>query len=252
MMTGHAYARALRGHLLLAAALIKLMTEQMPGCLTDISVEKLQDVHMLIMEGPCDSEMLLSTQSVIQLTYILETLLPTWDLKVVPGSCGLNTRGMLRLLIYAERTGDWDLHLYCVARMIPIFHASGYLAYARSSRRYLDPMKTLLDIMQPAQFKKLTKNGYFTIRRCHRFWSGNFTDQTIEQVLMRQLKAPGVWLMAEASPQAYKQSLFTSFLEVYLSAKRWRASVEYMPILGINTMTYEPPQRPFFIHVHCN
>lgn len=29
------------------------------------------------------------------------------------------------------------------------------------------------------------------IRRSHRFWSGIFTDQTNEQVLMRNLKAPG-------------------------------------------------------------
>ena len=75
--------------------------------------------------------------------------------------------------------------------MIPTFHASGHLAYARSARRYLDSMKMLPDQMQPKQFKRLTEEGYFTIRRSRRFWSGNFTDQTIEQLLMRQLKSPG-------------------------------------------------------------
>ena len=49
----------------------------------------------------------------------------------------------------------------------------------------------LPDIMSVDQFRKLSEGGYFTIRRSHRFWSGNFTDQTIEQFLMRQLKAPG-------------------------------------------------------------
>ena len=52
-------------------------------------------------------------------------------------------------------------------------------------------MKMLPDQMQPKQLKRLSEEGYFTIRRSHRFWSGNFTDQTIEQLLMRQLKAPG-------------------------------------------------------------
>ena len=52
-------------------------------------------------------------------------------------------------------------------------------------------MKMLQDQMQPEQFKRLSEEGYFTIRRSHRFWSGNFTDQTIEQLLTRQLKAPG-------------------------------------------------------------
>ena len=29
---------------------------------------------------------------------------------------------MMRLFIYAERTGDLELHLHCVEKMIPIFH----------------------------------------------------------------------------------------------------------------------------------
>ena len=45
--------------------------------------------------------------------------------------------------------------------------------------------------MSQDQFTKFTSGGYFTIRRNSKFWSGNFTDQTIEQVLMRMLKAPG-------------------------------------------------------------
>ena len=32
---------------------------------------------------------------------------------------------------------------------------------------------------------------YWTIRRSHRFWSGGFTHQTIEQVLMRMFKVRG-------------------------------------------------------------
>ena len=51
---------------------------------------------------------------------------------------------VIRLFMRAERTGDWNLHLY-----------------------------------------------YFTIRRTERFWGGNFSDQTIEQGLMRLLKTSG-------------------------------------------------------------
>ena len=98
---------------------------------------------------------------------------------------------MIRLFIYAERTGDFDLHLYCVQKMILIFHASGHLNYAKSSRRYLDSMRELPNIMSENQYRAYTQKGYFTIRRSHRFWSGIFTDQTIEQTLMRSIKAPG-------------------------------------------------------------
>ena len=83
------------------------------------------------------------------------------------------------------------MHLYCISEIIPIFHAAGHLAYARSTRRYLDCMKELPNLLGPNEFQKLTEKGYFTIRRSDRFWSGNFTDQTIEQVLMRMLKTQG-------------------------------------------------------------
>jgi predicted phosphodiesterase len=52
-------------------------------------------------------------------------------------------------------------------------------------------MKKLPDIMSHSQFQKFTENGYFTIRRTDKFCAGNFTDQTIEQILMRMIKAPG-------------------------------------------------------------
>lgn len=101
---------------------------------------------------------------------------------------------MIRILLFfirAERTGDWELHLYCIVKMIPIFHAGGHTAYAKSARLYLDQMKELQSIMSESQYKKFTSEGYWTIRRPDRFWCGVFTDQTIEQILMRMLKARG-------------------------------------------------------------
>ena len=49
----------------------------------------------------------------------------------------------------------------------------------------------LPQIMSEAEFAKYTSRGYCTIRRSHRFWSGIFADQTIEQMLMRMLKTRG-------------------------------------------------------------
>ena len=45
--------------------------------------------------------------------------------------------------------------------------------------------------MPSDEYKLFTENGYFTIRRQHTFWGGNFSDQTIEQFLMRTLKTSG-------------------------------------------------------------
>ena len=75
--------------------------------------------------------------------------------------------------------------------MIPLFHAAGHLAYAKSARLYLDQMRELEKKMSPEQFAKFAGRGFFTIRRADGFWSGNFTDQVIEQDLMRLVKTSG-------------------------------------------------------------
>ena len=93
--------------------------------------------------------------------------------------------------IRAEHTGDWSLHLFSVSQMIPVLHAGGHTAYAKSSRLHLQHMKELPNIMDETTYNKYTTYGYWTLRRSHMFWSGIFTDQTIEQVLMRMLKTHG-------------------------------------------------------------
>ena len=52
-------------------------------------------------------------------------------------------------------------------------------------------MKDLKDIISAEQYHNFTERGFFTIRRTEKLWSGNFTDQTIEQDLMRMLKTAG-------------------------------------------------------------
>ena len=204
MLIGHAYSRALRGHFLVAAALTQLMIEQRPGCLTGVNTQRLKHLHSLPLEGSCDDNVLLNTRAASQLTHILADLSADLEAESRTGKLWinyLNNIRVLRLFIYAERTGDWDLHLYCVAHMILIFHSPGHFAYARSARRYMDAMKDLPNIIRPDQYLQFTTEGFFTIRRSHRFWIGNFSDQTIKQVLMRQLKssvglAHGRWLTA--------------------------------------------------------
>ncbi|KYM95812.1 hypothetical protein ALC62_13539 [Cyphomyrmex costatus] len=69
---------------------------------------------------------------------------------------------IVKRFIEAERCGNWELHLKCVRDMIPYFHASGHYLYAKS-----------------------------TIRRTNKYWSGIWSDMTIEQVLMRSMKSSG-------------------------------------------------------------
>lgn len=45
--------------------------------------------------------------------------------------------------------------------------------------------------MDPVEYKKFTDDGFFTSRRSNIYWSGIFSDQTIEQTLMRAMSVEG-------------------------------------------------------------
>jgi hypothetical protein len=70
----------------------------------------------------------------------------------------------MRDFIRAERCGDWKLHLATIRKMLPYFHASAHLAYAKCAHLYLQQMSTLEEKMLPKEFEAFTSKGYFTVR----------------------------------------------------------------------------------------
>lgn len=144
----------------------------------------------MLISQECQKEDLLHEHTVHQLTQILDDLQQDLSRATRTGKLWIQYLEMIRILllfIRAERTDDWELHIFCVSKMIPVLHTGGHTAYVKSSCLYLQQMKTLNALMAPDQYRKYTFNGFWTIRRSDRFWSGGFTDQTIEQVLMRML-----------------------------------------------------------------
>lgn len=93
--------------------------------------------------------------------------------------------------LYAEKSGDWELHLKTIERMLPFFHATGHFRYAKSAQIYLSDLRALKTKMDSEECDKFTKNGFWIPRISDRFFSGIFTDQTIEQTLMRLMKSEG-------------------------------------------------------------
>ena len=84
-------------------------------------------------------------------------------------------------------------YIYTVyKKMISYFHAAGHLPYAKAARLYLQQIVALKQTMPVDEYAQFTEQGYFTIRRLDPFWSGNFSDQTIEQFLMRTIETAGV------------------------------------------------------------
>nr|CAI5839663.1 unnamed protein product [Callosobruchus analis] len=93
--------------------------------------------------------------------------------------------------IEAERTGNWELHLSTIERMLPFFHAAGHCNYASSARFYVQDMRQLDTKMNLREYRKFISNGYFTLRRSDKQWSAIWSDMTIEQTLMRSMKSTG-------------------------------------------------------------
>jgi len=71
---------------------------------------------------------------------------------------------ILRQFIYAERMGNWYLHLECVDKMIPFFHSTGHFQFAKSAHLYLQDMYQLEKHMHPGEFKKIFNEGYSQLK----------------------------------------------------------------------------------------
>lgn len=96
---------------------------------------------------------------------------------------------ILKMLIKAERLGNWSLHLNAVREMLPYFAAAGHNLYAKSARIYLQSMVDLEK--DHRDIHQRFKDGFHVGRRSNRSWAGLSTDLMIEQVLMRSLKTSG-------------------------------------------------------------
>ena len=190
MMKGKAYSRALRAHILTQAALNIIIVNELRDNLDE---EKLKLLYTSVLSNketpendPQDNTIPnISVQVNCWWTHLAEKdrTIKLWQVY----NSGVNA---IKLFLRAEKTGDWGLHLYSVQELLPFFHAAGHMPYAKSAHLYLQQMLELRNKMSTTDFENFTSKGYFTIRRSNRFWAGIFSDQTIEQWLMRQCKSP--------------------------------------------------------------
>ena len=97
---------------------------------------------------------------------------------------------VLKQFIPAERSGDWDIHLYALERMLNLFTATGHLNYAKCRRLHLQQIRNLNDT-KPWIYKCFKEKGYHTVRCSDQFWANLWTDLIIEQVMMHSLKKRG-------------------------------------------------------------
>lgn len=194
ILDGHQYSRALRAHILVLFTLVSSIFHKIKD--KDVAFTRNYWNFFILhyRSWPKNLEDFESQDFYQHVTEVFEKELQ--KIENVNPTCNLWVQycRMVFLLLdfmFAEKSGDWDLHLATVERMIPFFHASGRIHYAKSAQIYLDDMKKLKFDMNQREYERFTKGGYWTCRRVVKFFSGIFTDQTIEQTLMRILKIEG-------------------------------------------------------------
>lgn len=189
-LSGHAFSRSVRGHLLVQAALASFIFEKV-----ELSEDETSYLNNgLTTVGKENFHNYLANEKV---TNVKEKFLnaiekiekngPTSQLWVLY----FKLVTLMQQFIDAERSGNFQLHLQTVISMIPIFFASGHHLYGKACLLYVEQMLNLKEKMDIIEYDKFCKQGFFTIRRSNRFWCGIWSDLCIEQVLMRAMKCCG-------------------------------------------------------------
>ncbi|XP_045475385.1 uncharacterized protein LOC123686399 isoform X2 [Harmonia axyridis] len=186
MLTGHAYARALRAHIMSFTALgIIICRSLKPSDEFQDSIKKFfgtWDSEPPLLTD-CDDEPVITDmcERFVQQLAVMEKNGPTSKLWIQYFKSIIIALQFLE----AERLGNWELHLQSVKEMLPFFHASGHYPYAKYAQIYLQQMADLELIMDPGEYDEFTKEGFFTIRRSEKAWAGIWSDMVIEQTLNR-------------------------------------------------------------------
>jgi hypothetical protein len=199
MLTGKAFARAVRGHFLTEAALMVHLMNLVVDSDNSESDFSQEDMDYLIKfyhaveekqvgfsESRCSEAM---NKFISHLNNVKETLASrsrTAKLWLFYMDCVVTVKLFLR----AERTGDWNLHLIAVERMLNVLAATGHNHYAKCARLYLQLMHDL-PTSHPWLYEKFVNDNCHSVRRSDRFWAGLSTDLIIEQVMMRSIKDKG-------------------------------------------------------------
>ena len=183
MMHGKAVSRALRGNFLVDAALtVMMMKLLLPE--TDTSQSECQDWEKLdctdlaciqaayddALENGCEADDERTSVALLKVDSLLRDM--KMQLSHDSRTAKLWIQYMyhmetLRMFIRAERSGNWNLHLIAVSRMLNIFAATGHNQYAKCARMYLQIMLGLQET-HPWLHEQFMCNGYHAVRRSDR------------------------------------------------------------------------------------
>ncbi|KYN29124.1 hypothetical protein ALC57_01443, partial [Trachymyrmex cornetzi] len=184
MLSGKAYARAIRCHSLIRLALALLVLKDIE--FSDAENQILENVSLdenITEEILTDGQLNFLKQKFNQQLQELKENDPTAKLYVQY----FEMVSLLFQFIHAERSGDWNMHLNSIRKMIPFFITAGHFNYAKNSYIYLQDMYTISTKLNQENYHSYTDKGCFTLWRSQQFYSGIWSDMTIEQTYMRNI-----------------------------------------------------------------
>ena len=208
MLSGKAYSRATRGHLITAGALSAVLMLKIHDIEIDVDIDD-DDFQEQFHNAMSNNHCLLTLANFLDDVLAEKVTCNNISFQEYMISVSLRLREFEELhkenmtlklwlmyiemisivckFIKAQRTGNWLLHLEAVSEMLPFFASSGHYLYAKSSYFYLQSMRKLKDTNPKVH--EMFLNGHHVVRRSDSYWAGLSTDLVIEQELMRTLKA---------------------------------------------------------------
>lgn len=159
IISGDQYSRALLTHTLVLSALFwKIIKKWKSKYKTFGENIRLVENRSFLFTGEIDE--FRSDDIFIEIGEAIEQEME--DIEKGNLTCKLWIQNCRMVLIFidflsAEKMGDWDLHLECLERMLPIFHAIGYFSYAKCVAIHLHNMTNLKNSMDPKEFELFIK-----------------------------------------------------------------------------------------------
>lgn len=141
-LSGKAYARSVRGHLLTQNALAEIIMSQ-------VNLEEDERLFLVQFYSEVNRENFAKFTTDEKFLNIKEKFTKfTVDLKQRSPTARYWVQyffmvELIKNFVQAERTANWDMHLQTLYEMLPFYHASGHNNYAKSVHLYLQEMSDL-------------------------------------------------------------------------------------------------------------
>ena len=112
-------------------------------------------------------------------TGILKTHLSSESRTAKPWIQYIEYVSIMRPFVQAARSGDWNLNLISLQKMLNLFAATSHINYVKSGRVCLQLMMYLPN-KDPWLYQELAVEGHHVIRRIDKFWAGLWPVLVIE------------------------------------------------------------------------